>query len=56
MSLLKRLFRNREEDLAPRPVPSGTAQTEAERDAAHRYWRAEVAADRKRRGATGKHP
>ncbi len=50
MRFLKRLFRPQNKP-APPHVPSG-----AEKDAARKYWEAERAADRKRRGATDKRP
>jgi hypothetical protein len=53
MRFLKRLFR-RQEKPAPPAVPSGVAQTEAQQDAARKHMEADVAADRKRRGATDK--
>lgn len=55
MEFLKRLFR-RQEKLAPPPVPSGGTQTEAQQDATRKHMEAEVAADRKRRGATDIRP
>ncbi len=55
MRFLKRLFRRQNKPAPPR-VPSGVAQTGAEKDAARKYWEAEGAADRKRRAATDKRP
>jgi hypothetical protein len=55
MRFLKRLFR-RQEKPAPPSVPSGVGQTEAQQDAARKHMEADVAADRKRRGATDKRP
>jgi hypothetical protein len=39
-----------------RRVSSEPVQTAAERDAARKYWKAEVTADRERRGTPDKHP
>jgi len=55
MGFLKRLFRRQNKPATPR-VPSGVAQTGAEKDAARKYWEAERAADRKQRGAADKSP
>jgi len=55
MRFLKRLFRRQNKPATPR-VPSGVAQTGAEKDAARKYWDAQRAADRKRQGATDKRP
>lgn len=55
MSFLKRIFRH-EERPAPPPLPLGVAQTEAEQDVAREHMKAQVDADRKRRGATDKRP
>jgi hypothetical protein len=55
MKFLKRLFR-RQEKPAPPPVPSGGTQTEAQQDSTRKHMEAEVAADRKRRGATDIRP
>ncbi len=53
MRILRRLFRQGK-DPAPRRLLPRAEPTEAEQGAARKYWKAEVAADRKRRGATGK--
>jgi hypothetical protein len=55
MRFLKRLFRRQERPVPP-PVPKGVAQTEAQQDATRKHMEAEVAADRKRRGATDTRP
>lgn len=55
MSFIKGFFRREEKPVPPR-LPFGVAQTQAQRDTARRIMEAEVAADRKRRGATDKRP
>jgi hypothetical protein len=55
MRFLKRLFRRQEKPVPP-PVPKGVAQTEAQQDATRKHMEADVAADRKRRGATDTRP
>jgi hypothetical protein len=55
MRFLKRLFR-RQEKPAPPPVPKGVAQTEAQQDDTRKHMEADVAGDRKRRGATDTRP
>jgi hypothetical protein len=52
MQIVKRLFRRNPE--GPRPGTSEAAQTSAEQNAANRYWKAEVSADRQRRGKPDK--
>lgn len=52
MGLLKRLLR-RERQQEQRPSSTGT-QTHAEHDAADKYWKSEVAADKQRRGKPDK--
>ena len=53
MRLPRGLFRHEEKPVLP-PPPLGVAQTQAQQDAARKIMEAEVAADRKRRGATDK--
>ena len=55
MRLLKRLL-HRAGKVEPRETTSDTVQTEAEEDAARKYWKGEVSADKKRRGKPDKHP
>ena len=55
MKFLKRLLRRQEKPALP-PVPSGGMQTEAQQDATRKHMEAEVAADRRRRGATDIRP
>lgn len=55
MKLPRGLFRH-EEKPAPPPLPVGVAQTQAQQDSARKIMEAEVAADRKKRGATDKRP
>jgi hypothetical protein len=53
MQLFKRLF-NRRSETERRVDSSIPAQTNDEQDAASKYWKAEVSADRKRRGTPDK--
>lgn len=57
MSFLKRLLR-RQEKPKPEPpsLPRGVAQTQAEQDTTREHMEADVAADRKKRGATDERP
>jgi hypothetical protein len=57
MSFLKRLFR-RQQKPKPEPpsLPRGVAQTQAEQDTTREHMEADVAADRKKRGATDNRP
>jgi len=55
MVTLRRLFRRGSRGAA-QPASPVVAQTEAEQDAARKYWKAEVAADRQRRGKPDKRP
>lgn len=57
MRFLKRLFRREGKPKpAPPSLPQGVAQTQAEQDTAREHMEADVAADRKKRGATDKRP
>jgi hypothetical protein len=57
MRFLRRLFR-RQGKPKPEPpsLPPGVAQTQAEQDTSRQRMEADVAADRKQRGATDKRP
>lgn len=55
MGSIMRLFR-RGGQTPRRPASSESLQTRAERDAARKYWKAEVTADRQRRGTPDNHP
>jgi len=57
MRFLKRLFRRQGKPKpAPPSLPRGVAQTQAEQDTTREHMEADVAADRKKRDATDKHP
>lgn len=49
-------FFHHEEKPEPPPLPLGVGQTQAQQDASREIMEAEVAEDRKRRGATDKPP
>lgn len=55
MGFLRRLFR-RLGWTAPQRESSERVQTDAEEDAARKYWKGEVTADKERRGTPDKHP
>ncbi len=52
LTVLRRLLRRS----TRRPLAAGQPSSSDERERARKYWDAQVAADRDRRGVTDKHP